>query len=373
MIKKVGITGQPGFVGTHLFNFLNLKKEEFELIPFKDEFFNDEKILAGWVKQCDVIVHLAAMNRHNDPDTLYRTNIQLVEKLITAMEQTGTVPMVLFSSSLQEERDNQYGKSKKEGRRLFIEWAEKNNGSFAGLVIPNVFGPFGNPYYNSVVATFSHQLANGEIPKIEIDANLQLIYVGELVSEIYKIITSGKACNELKIKHTSEGKVSGILETLIEYKSLYFDRGIIPALKDSYHLNLFNTFRSYIDLVKQNPVKLKKNSDERGDFVEAIKLGVGGQVSYSTTKPGITRGNHFHTRKIERFIVIKGEAIIKLRRIGTDKVLEFYLSGDEPSYVDMPVWYTHSITNTGQDDLYTIFWINELYNPEDPDTFFENV
>jgi UDP-2-acetamido-2,6-beta-L-arabino-hexul-4-ose reductase len=373
LVKKVGITGQVGFVGTHLYNFLNLKKDEFTLIPFWDEFFENEETLNTWVKQCDVIVHLAAMNRHNEAEVLYNTNIRLVQQLIQAMEDTKCNPMVLFSSSAQEERDNPYGNSKKEGRRLFIEWAERNNAKFTGMVIPNVFGPFGNPYYNSVVATFSHQLTHNEIPKIEIDADLKLIYVGELVEEIYNIIKNELTSGEYKIQNTSESKVTEILDLLLEYKSLYFEKGIIPYLENKFHINLFNTFRSYIDIPKQFPVKLIKNEDSRGIFVETAKLGIGGQASYSTTNPNITRGNHFHIRKIERFIVVKGKAIIKLRKIGTNEVHEFILNGDEPSYVDMPIWYTHNITNVGESELYTIFWINELYNPDDPDTFFENV
>jgi UDP-2-acetamido-2,6-beta-L-arabino-hexul-4-ose reductase len=151
------------------------------------------------------------------------------------------------------------------------------------------------------------------------------------------------------------------------------DKGVFPVLNNKFEVNLFNTFRCYMDIRNHYPVKLVMNTDDRGTFVETIKTGLGGQVSFSTTKPEMTRGNHFHTRKIERFAVIKGKARIQLRRIGTDKVLNFDLDGNEPSYVDMPVWYTHNITNTGTDDLYTIFWINEFFNPEDPDTFFEKV
>jgi UDP-2-acetamido-2,6-beta-L-arabino-hexul-4-ose reductase len=373
MKKRIGITGQIGFVGTHLFNFLGLYKEEFELVPFKDEFFSDYNVFKDWVKQCDVIVHLAAMNRHNDPEVLYKTNIELVEKLIKAMEETGNAPHVLFSSSSQEERDNPYGKSKRHGRELLISWAKKNNAKFTGMVIPNVFGPFGNPFYNSVVATFCHLLVNGDEPKIETDANLQLIYVNELTSEICKIIRNEITENEYKIKYTGERKVSEILETLKLYKQLYLEKGIIPNLPDRFSVNLFNTFRNYCNIKEQFPVKLIKNSDARGAFIEVAKLGVGGQVSYSTTVPGITRGNHFHTRKIERFIVIKGKAVIKLRRIGTDEVLEYQLNGDEPSYVDMPVWYTHNITNVGDEELITIFWINEIFDPNNQDTYFEAV
>jgi UDP-2-acetamido-2,6-beta-L-arabino-hexul-4-ose reductase len=128
-----------------------------------------------------------------------------------------------------------------------------------------------------------------------------------------------------------------------------------------------------MDFAKRYPYMLTKNTDDRGSFIEVIKLGIGGQVSFSTTVPGVTRGNHYHTRKIERFTVIKGKAIIELRRIGTKEVLKFYLDGDSPSYVDMPIWYTHNITNVGEEELYTQFWINEWYNPDDPDTFFEKV
>jgi UDP-2-acetamido-2,6-beta-L-arabino-hexul-4-ose reductase len=138
-------------------------------------------------------------------------------------------------------------------------------------------------------------------------------------------------------------------------------------------VNLFNTYRSYIDLKKYFPFMLKQHSDDRGSFVETARLGTGGQVSFSTTRPGVTRGSHFHTRKIERFTVIKGKARIQMRRIGTDEVVEFALDGENPAHVDMPVWYTHNITNTGNDDVYTQFWINEWYDEKNPDTYFEKV
>jgi UDP-2-acetamido-2,6-beta-L-arabino-hexul-4-ose reductase len=370
---KTGITGQAGFIGTHLYNFFGLKKDEVMRIPFEDNYFEDASKLEYFVKQCDVIIHLAALNRHNDPQIIYETNISLVKKLLKALDSTGSKPHLLFSSSTQEERDNMFGKSKREGRELLAGWAKENNSPFTGLVIPNVFGPFGNPYYNSVVATFSHQLTHNEEPKIEIDAQLKLIYIGELVELIWKAIKDKDSREEYKIPHTSEKKVTEILELVKLYKTSYMDKGVFPVLKDKFEVNLFNTFRCYMDIPNRFPVKLIMNTDDRGTFVETIKTGLGGQVSFSTTKPGITRGNHFHTRKIERFAVIKGKARIQLRRIGTDKVLNFDLDGKEPSYVDMPIWYTHNITNVGDEELYTIFWINEFFNPEDPDTFFEKV
>lgn len=371
---RIGITGQAGFVGTHLYNTLNLQKDFFQTIPFEDAFFSDETRLSAFVQSCDVIVHLAAMNRHPDPEVIYQTNIRLVRQLIDACEKTNSIPHILFSSSTQEERDNLYGRSKKEGRHMLEEWAARHQAQFTGLIIPNVFGPFGQPYYNSVVATFCYQLTHQEQPKIDVDGEIKLIYVGELVQYIIEqILTSHQLPVISYIPHTSEIKVSALLQKLTEFKENYFGKGTMPNLDNAFERNLFNTFLCYIDHASFFPFKLKLNTDERGSFVETIKLNSGGQVSFSTTVPGITRGNHFHTRKAERFAVIKGKARIELRKIGTDKVISFELDGRQPSFVDMPVWYTHNITNIGDEELYTIFWINEHFDAQDPDTYFEKV
>ena len=370
---KIGITGQAGFVGTHLYNTIGLYPEEFERVDFQRTFFDIETDLDTFISQCDVIVHLAAMNRHHEQQVIYATNIGLVQKLINALTRTNSKAHVLFSSSTQEERDNLYGKSKKEGRELMIRWSKASGGKFTGMIITNVFGPFGHPNYNSVVATFCHKLTHGETPLIEVDGDMKLIYVGELVAEIIKEIRSGESKDEVIIPYTSEAKVSELLTLLQSYTTGYQDKGEIPVIKNLFELNLFNTFRCYMDIEKQFPVKYTQHIDPRGSFVEVIRLGVGGQVSFSTTVPGVTRGNHYHTRKIERFAVIKGKALIQLRRIGTNEVLDFYLDGAEPAYVDMPIWYTHNIKNIGDELLYTNFWINEYYDPNDADTYFENV
>ena len=377
---RIGITGQAGFVGNHLYNSLGLLTEKYSRIPFEDAFFNDIRKFEEWVSQCDVIVHLAALNRHNDPQVIYETNISLVNQLIAALEKTKSTPHILFSSSTQEERDNLYGKSKKLGRVLLETWASKNLAPFTGLIIPNVFGPFGHPYYNSVIATFCHQLTHNEQTRIDVDGDLKLIYVSELVRHFIDRIEyvnqnhkNDHVIETLLLKHTSQTKVSTILEILESYKENYFEKGEIPSLDNPFHRNLFITFLCYIDHKNYFPFKLKKNSDNRGTFVEAIKLDSGGQVSFSSTEPGIIRGNHFHTRKAERFVVIKGKALIELRRIGTNEILSFELDGDYPSYVDMPVWYTHNIKNIGNEELYTIFWINEHFDAGDPDTYFEKV
>jgi UDP-2-acetamido-2,6-beta-L-arabino-hexul-4-ose reductase len=176
----------------------------------------------------------------------------------------------------------------------------------------------------------------------------------------------------IHVEHMAEYKVTELLEKLMGFREIYQVKGIFPDLKDRFELCLFNTFRSYIPK-EHFPVKYKKNADPRGVYVEAMKFCSGGQAAFSTTVPGITRGNHFHIRKVERFAVIQGKASIKLRKYGSDEVIEYIVDGSEPGYVDMPIWYTHNITNIGDGELLTMFWINEFYDPADPDTYFEEV
>jgi UDP-2-acetamido-2,6-beta-L-arabino-hexul-4-ose reductase len=224
-----------------------------------------------------------------------------------------------------------------------------------------------------VVATFCHQIARNETPKIDVDGQLKLIYVGEVVDSILQAIRTGDNSAEKVLEHSAEAKVSEILGLLQYFKTEYQEKGEFPTLKNSFEHKLFNTYRSYMDITAYFPRKYVQCTDNRGTFVEIARHGIPGQTSFSTTVPGITRGDHFHTRKIERFAVIKGKALIQLRRIGTSEVHNFYLDGNEPAYVDMPIWYTHNIINIGEETLYTNFWINEPFDPADPDTYVETV
>jgi UDP-2-acetamido-2,6-beta-L-arabino-hexul-4-ose reductase len=372
-MKTIGITGKNGFVGTHLYNTLGLLNQKYTRLKFDRSYFENGNLLDEFVRQCDVIVHLAGLNRHECPEIIYDTNIGIAEKLNEAIKRTRSKAHVIFSSSSQEEKDNPYGRSKKDARLKLQACVKESGGIFTGLIIPNVFGPFGKPYYNSVVATFCYQLNNGETPKIEVDADLSLIYVEELVQQILQIIDNQTNIEVLTIQHSTSCKVSKILTLLMSFKESYLSHGIIPELNSTFELNLFNTFRSFIDLRNHFPVRYQQNTDDRGTFTELIRSENGGQISFSTTRSGITRGNHFNTRKIERFSVIKGKARIQLRKIGTEEQLEFEINGNESAYVDMPIWYTHNITNTGDEELYTVFWINEPYDEANPDTYFEIV
>jgi UDP-2-acetamido-2,6-beta-L-arabino-hexul-4-ose reductase len=195
--------------------------------------------------------------------------------------------------------------------------------------------------------------------------------VDDLVAVFEKILQLpvGNAYQEITASKVL--KVSDVLLQLQYFTEEYLHKGIIPELQDKFAIQLFNTYRSYIPHEKLFPKMYVEHSDNRGAFVELIRLGIGGQVSFSTTLPGITRGNHFHTRKIERFSVIKGKAKMELKRYGCSEVHTFYLDGANPCYIDIPIWYYHNITNIGEDVLYTIFWISEQYNPDDADTYFE--
>ncbi|WP_305981820.1 polysaccharide biosynthesis C-terminal domain-containing protein [Roseivirga thermotolerans] len=374
---RVGITGQNGFIGSHLKWTLDLNPDAFEVISFEKSYFQDEAELDTFVGQCDVLVHLAAMNRHESQQVIHDTNIALTQTLIASLERTGATPYVLFSSSTQELADNLYGKSKKACALALENWAKSSGGSFTSLIIPNVYGPFSKPYYNTFIATFCHQLVSGDEPQVNGTSSVDLIYVGEVVASMLELIEAnlpaGQVVESKKISSTKTITVGEVFDLLKSYNEMYVGEGRIPALTTRFELNLFNTFRSYMDHGGIYPRHYVKHTDNRGLFVELLRLGGGGQVSYSTTKPGITRGNHFHTRKVERFSVISGKAQIELRRIDQSEKLTFDLDGNDPSYVDMPIWYTHNITNTGDSELLTVFWINEFYDPNDPDTYFVEV
>jgi UDP-2-acetamido-2,6-beta-L-arabino-hexul-4-ose reductase len=370
-IKIIGITGMAGFVGSHLRDRL-AREKELEVLPFEDGYYENPDAFMEFAKKADVIVHLAGVNRH-EPEVVYQKNIELMERLLQYVDAAGNKPYILFSSSTQIERDNEYGRGKKRAMELLEQWARQNNTAAVSMVIPNVFGDGGRPFYNSVVATFCHQITHGEEPTIVNDGQMTMIYINDLIEDIYNLIRKPREgyCVEY-IKPQAEVKVSELLTLLKKFRDYYYNKGMVPTIQSNFERDLYNTFITYMDAADWER-HLKLNTDDRGSFVEVFKLEKGGQVSFSTTRPGITRGNHYHIRKNEKFCVVSGQASIKLRRIGTGQVIEYQVSGDKPSWVEMPIYYTHNITNIGNTELVTLFWINEHFNPNDPDTFFEPV
>ena len=369
---KVGITGQSGFIGWHLYQTIRFKFKDFKLIDFKKEFFYNSNDLDQFVSMCDVIIHLAGLNRFNDGKKLYKENINLASYLLESIKRTDFKGKVIFSSSYKEKIGGDYGKAKNVIRNMFISESKLCNFKFSGLLIPNVFGPFSKPNHNTFIATFCSKIINGKIPKIIQDSLIPLIYIDDLILELINEINN-KTNNKKIINPEIKIKVSEVLDLIKYFYKTYLNNHKFPKIKSKFSQNLFNTFLSFIVKDDYYPVYLKNNIDERGSFFEIIRQESVGQTSISFTLPKIIRGNHFHTKKIERFCVVKGEALIKLRKLGESKIIKFIVSGSKPSFIDIPIWHTHSIENIGKDELVTVFWINEHYDEKKSDTFLEIV
>lgn len=367
---RIVVSGHNGFIGGHLVRNINLHHSDAQIITLEKEDFKSQNF-GGKIEKNDFIFHLAGVNRAKTEIEVYEENKKLNASLLNHLKKLKFSGTIFFSSSLQEDTESLYGKSKKEARLEFEKLSEELGFNFFYLKIPNVFGPFCKPNYNSFIATFCDQLINKKTPTIIQDNEVKLVYINDLVQCILDTLKVKPPVLEKSILNTF--KVSKVLEKLISFEKQYCKKNEFPNLNTSFDLNLFNTFRSYLDLRSTYPKRHILHSDERGFFSELARSGSQGQSSFSTTKPGITRGNHFHTRKVERFSVFKGKAIIQLRKYMTDETLSFELDGKTPSFVDMPVWYTHNIKNIGDEELLTFFWINEPYDENDPDTYMEIV
>ncbi len=246
----VGITGQSGFVGTHLYNYLMNDALSFKCIPFKDSFFEDEHKLCCFVRQCDVIVHLAAMMRSSIEGEVYATNMRLVYRLIQAMEKEGVAPAIIFSSSIQEGNDSEYGKCKREARLLLHEWTKNHNTGFAGVLFPNLFGPGARPNSHSFIATFCYKLTHDDEPQLLVDNNVPIKYIKNLIGEISSLIknvNSGKRIEKLEFQPDYIIKVSEVLSILKRYKNDISVDKCIPTLNSAMEHDLFETFLSYMD------------------------------------------------------------------------------------------------------------------------------
>jgi len=369
---KIAITGSDGFIGSHLSNTIKYKHQDIEIISFRKSFFNNTSSLDKVINEIDILIHLAGINRHDDQEYLYNQNIDLSKKIIESIKRTNFSGKLIFASSTQEKINTAYGKAKKQSRDMFNKEAKKLDFIFAGLIIPNVFGPFCKPNYNSFISTFCSNIILNKKNIIKNNNKIPLIYINNVIEIIINNIYN-KSPLKQAIKEDVLISVSDVKSLIESYYSIYFKKGFIPSFKSKFQLNLFNTFNSFIILDQYYPKELDQKSDSRGIFSEVIRSNMLGQYSYSITNPGEIRGNHFHTRKIERFTVISGNALIELRKIGTTKKISFKLKGESPSYVDMPIWYTHNIKNIGKGPLITLFWINEFYDENDSDTFFEKV
>ena len=250
---KVGITGQSGFVGSNLFNYLAQSPQKIHLVNFEDSFFSNKNLLNKFISQCDAIVHLAALSRHNEEGLVYDTNISLVKMLVSGLIECNATPHILFASSIQENNCSEYGKSKYDGRKLLENWATLSGACFTSMVFPNIYGPLAKPYYASFVATFCYELTHNKTPVVIEDNLVELAYIDNISQRILDIVEEKRNCNGktisvIRFKGDFCEKVSSVLKKLHLYKVTYFDDKKMPDLKNENETNLFNTLQSYIDV-----------------------------------------------------------------------------------------------------------------------------
>jgi len=367
---KIGVTGANGFVGWHLRCYLKTRDDVAEVRAVgRDEFSNPEAQDA-FVEGLDLVVHLAGVNRADEQE-LFEGNVVPARQLVEAMDRVGCKPSVILSSSTHAEQPvNTYGCGKAEAGKLLSEWAERSGSHFTNMVIPHIFGESGQPFYNSAVATFCHQIVRGEATTVNGNGHLELVHVQDLVQKMLEVFELGES-GTVRVQGHKIG-VADVEKQLRQLWHIYHELGQLPDLSDSFQRSLFNSLRGAMPETMRvcSPTK---HSDDRGWLVETVKAGSGGQCFVSTTRPGITRGNHFHLRKVERFFVLQGKGEIRLRKLCTDEVIRYQLEGGSPSYVDIPTLHTHSITNVGDKELITLFWADEFLDPQSPDTYFETV
>ncbi len=359
---NIGITGASGQIGWHLQCYLASQNVEDVLLADRATFSSPDS-LDSFVCDLDILIHLAGVNR-GEPEEIESVNTQLAGLLIDALNRTGAKPNLVFSSSIHQDRHTTYGKAKRLCADHFSQWANESGGTFVNVILPHVFGEHGKPFYNSVVHTFCHQLASGDKPKIINDEPLALVHAQKVAECLFN---AGRSASKNQL--TLDGEeilVSQLLSRLTELAQTY-QQNIVPDLRDPLTLSLFNTYRSYL-YPQRFPLDLIRHSDSRGDLVEMVKELNGGQVFVSTTKPGVTRGNHFHSRKFERFVVLKGSVTINIRRMFSDEVKHFEISGEAPQVLDIPTLHAHNLTNTGRDELMMLFWAHEIFDASLPDT-----
>jgi len=369
---NLGITGANGFVAWHLKSYLkSIDTESVEKTRLADkEVFANSKSLEKFVSGLDFIIHLAGVNRASDEE-IYDGNILPARLLVEALAVTGSRATLLFASSTHAvEPSTIYGEAKLQASDILRQWSRSSENRFINMIIPHVYGEYCKPFYNSGVASFCYQIINDETLDVNPGGRLELVHVQDLVEQMI-----GSYSQTFSGNYRIEGhkiSVRDVVDKLNRFHDEYVGKMQIPDLGDQFSRNLFNTFRSYI-IGSQRNIFPPLRSDDRGWLVETVKAGSGGQCFVSSTHPGIIRGNHYHRRKVERFFVLKGQAEIKLRKLFTEEVTCYHLNGMQPSFIDIPTLHTHSIKNIGDDELITLFWADEFFDPDNPDTFYEEV
>lgn len=378
---KILITGAKGFVGRNLVETLkSIKdgKDKARNIQVEDVFLfdidNSQQELEAYTKQCDFIVNLAGINRPKNPEEFYEGNKGFIETLCSYLVKNKNKCPIIASSSIQVGKDNDYAKSKKEGEDYLYNFSQQHGNPIFIYRFTNLFGKWCKPNYNSVTATWCYNIANGMDIQIN-DPNvvLPLCYIDDVVNEIIECLKGNPNYNGeyYEVSPIHEVSLGQLAETLKKIRKGRNDLSIVNQ-SDEFTKKLYATYLSYLPEDKFS-YPLKMNFDNRGSFTEFIRTHEHGQISVNISKPGITKGNHWHHTKNEKFLVVSGIGMIRFRKIGESHIIEYKVSGEKLEVIDIPTGYTHNIENIGDTDMVTIMWANETFNPEKPDTYFEEV
>ena len=378
------VTGANGFVGRNLVSQLEnigsgkarnyaIAGEELHVLCYDVD--SDPAALEEYCRRADFVFNLAGVNRPEDPSEFMKGNFGFASLLLDTLKKCGNSCPVMISSSTQAALDNPYGESKRAGEELLFEYGRETGAKVLVYRFPNVFGKWCRPNYNSAVATFCHNIAHGLPIRVnDPSVVMHLVYIDDVVDELIGALSgdehrAGAFC-EVPVVH--EITLGGIVDLLYSFRDMQQDLEV-PDLGDAFTKKLYSTYLSYLPKEKFC-YPLKMNVDNRGSFTEIIRTPDRGQFSVNISKPGITKGEHWHHTKNEKFVVVSGHGLVQLRKIGTDEVINFEVSGEKMEVVEMIPGYTHNIINLSDtEDLVTFMWANEAFNPERPDTYFEPV
>lgn len=368
---KILVTGAKGFIGQNLIEKLKESKN-YEIFAYDLSSTSEE--LDIFTKECDFIFHLAGVNRPKEEKEFLEGNFGFTSTLFEYLKKHNNTCPIMISSSIQASLDNPYGLSKKAGEDLIKEYGKETGARVYIYRFENVFGKWSRPNYNSVIATFSHNIAH-DLPITINDPNveMQLIYIDDLVNSLISLLKNNKGDEDVLqyVKPVYKVKLGYIAKLLYSFKESRKTL-VIPKMDDDFVKKLYSSYLSY--LPKNDFVyDLKMNVDNRGSFTEFIKTPDRGQVSVNISNPGITKGNHWHHTKTEKFLVVSGHGVIRFRKINSSETIEYFVSADKLQVLDIPPGYTHNIENLGDAPMVTIMWANEKFDKDYPDTIFEEV
>lgn len=372
MVMKILVTGSNGFVGKNLIAELNNRGYK---DIYKFDIDTDKSLLDEYTKDCEFVFHLAGVNRPKNEKEFMEGNFGFTLELLELLKNNNNNKApILITSSIQAVRDNPYGNSKREGEELLFNYSKETGAKALVYRLPNLFGKWSRPNYNTVVATYCYNIArNIDIQVNNPDAELTLCYIDDVLDEFIRALQGNETINgEYNyVPVTHKIKLGDLADRIKSFKENRKDLSL-PNMGDALTKKLYSTYLSFLP-EKDFSYDLRMNCDNRGSFTEFIRTPERGQISVNISKPGITKGNHWHHTKNEKFLVVSGQGLIRFRKIDSNEIIEYRVSGEKLQVVDIPTGYTHSIVNTGDTDLVTIMWANEAFNAEKPDTYFLEV